>query len=45
MPMNTRDKRGKRARDSSEEVDDPDTQLERESSYTDLVRCWLNTLY
>jgi hypothetical protein len=44
MPMNTRHKRGKRARKSSEEVEDPDTQLGREPSYTDLVRSWLNTL-
>ena len=45
MPIITRDRRGKRARELSEEVEDPDKQLDQEASYTDLVRCWLNTLY
>jgi hypothetical protein len=44
MPMITRDKQGKRVRELSEEVEDPDTQLGKEAGSTDLVGSWLKTL-
>jgi hypothetical protein len=44
MPIMTRGKRGKRAREASEEFEDPDIQLGWDAGNTDLVRCWLNTL-
>ena len=37
MPTITRDKRAKRARESSDEVEDPDIQLGRETGFADLV--------
>jgi hypothetical protein len=42
--MITRDRYGKRARELSEEVEDPDAQLGMEAGSTDLVCSWLKTL-
>jgi hypothetical protein len=44
MPIMTRNKQGKRTRELSKEVEDPDMQLGQEARYTDLVRCWFTTL-
>jgi hypothetical protein len=38
MPIVTRDKRGMRARESSEEIEDPDSQLDQEAAYEYVVR-------
>jgi hypothetical protein len=44
MPIVTRDRRGKRARETSEELGDPDKQLELEATEEDLVVIQLLTL-
>ena len=39
MPITTRNKQGKRTRELSNEVEDPNTQLGQETRFTDLVCC------
>ena len=37
MPIITRDRRGKRARETSEDADDPEASLEKETGDADVV--------